>query len=129
MTNERIQKFVCLSVLLLLWWMVCYRPSRTNLRVQTLSRISAFKKYLGIQQRKQRMVQIRMSLFSLFFRSLRNWVPARFEKVKILNKEIDLAEKKRIKTGRSSYQILCDNEILNVPNPQDNFRRRVYLKQ
>ena len=45
-----------------------------------------------------------------------------FEKVKILNKEIQLAEKKD-KTGRSSYQILCDNEILNVPNPQDNFRK------
>ena len=44
-----------------------------------------------------------------------------FDKVKILNKEIDLAEKKD-KTGRSSYQILCDNEILNIPNPKDNFR-------
>ncbi len=44
-----------------------------------------------------------------------------FEKVKILNKEIDLAEKKS-KDGRSTYQILCDNEILNVTNPKDNFR-------
>ena len=45
-----------------------------------------------------------------------------FEKVKILNKEIQLSEKKD-KTGRPTYQILCDNEILNVPNPQDNFRQ------